>query len=95
MFKRDLSRAYRQIPVDPKDYNLLGYRWKDLLFFDMALPFGLRTAALACQRTTNAVTYIYGKREYKCVNYLDDFGGADIPEKAPDAFQHWGQSYLC
>ncbi|KAI8490613.1 hypothetical protein Bbelb_318810 [Branchiostoma belcheri] len=26
MLKRDLSRAYRQIPMDPHDYDLLGFR---------------------------------------------------------------------
>ena len=27
LFKRDLKRAYRQLPVDPFDYPLLGYSW--------------------------------------------------------------------
>lgn len=42
LFKKDLKRAYRQIPVDPKDYIFLGHRWHDLLYFDLVLPFGLR-----------------------------------------------------
>ena len=25
--KRDLKKAYRQFPVDPEDYHLLGYTW--------------------------------------------------------------------
>ncbi|XP_070571747.1 uncharacterized protein [Ptychodera flava] len=86
LFKRDLSRAYRQIPVDPNDYRYLGYTWRGLLFLDLALPFGLRTAALACQRTTNAINYIYNQRGYECVNYIDDFGGAETQERADDAF---------
>ena len=40
LFKRDLRRAYRQFPVDPLDYPLLGYLWEDLLNFDIALPMG-------------------------------------------------------
>lgn len=40
-FKKDLKRAYRQIAVDPRDYNLLGYHWNDFLYFDLVLPFGL------------------------------------------------------
>ena len=35
LFKRDLKRAYRQLPVDPFDYPLLGYSWRDKLFFDV------------------------------------------------------------
>ena len=45
LFKRDLKRAYRQLPVDPFDYPLLGYSWRDKLFFDVRLPMGLRSAA--------------------------------------------------
>ena len=41
LFKKDLKRAYRQIPVDPKDYIFLGYQWNDFLYFDLVLPFGL------------------------------------------------------
>lgn len=62
LFKKNLKRTYRQIPVDPKDYIFLGYRWKDLLYFDLVLPFGLRSATLACQRTTNAIAYIFTPR---------------------------------
>ena len=35
LFKHDLKRAYRQLPVDPFDYLLLGYSWRDKLFFDV------------------------------------------------------------
>lgn len=50
LFKKDLKCAYRQIPVDPRDYNLLGYHWNDLLYSDLVLPFGLHSATLTCQR---------------------------------------------
>ena len=43
LFKRDLRRAYRQIPVDPGDIHNLGYTWRDQLFFDVVLPMGLRS----------------------------------------------------
>ena len=78
LFKKDLKREYRQIPVDPKDYILLGYRWQDLFYFDLVLPFGLRSATLACQRTTSAIAHIFGTAyHYDCVNYIDDFGGVE------------------
>ena len=35
LFKKDLKRPYRQIPVDLKDYIFLGYRWQDLLHCKM------------------------------------------------------------
>ena len=43
---------------------------------------------MACQRTTNAVTYIYfNEFGYLCINYIDDFGGACTPDQAHHAFQ--------
>ena len=59
LFKKDLKRAHRQIPVDTRDYNLLGYHWNDFLYFDLVLPFGLRSATLACQPTLNAIALIF------------------------------------
>ena len=49
LFKWDLKHAYRQFPVDPGDYHLLSYSWRDQMFFDMVLPMVLRSAAMACQ----------------------------------------------
>ena len=77
LFKRDLSRAYRQLPVDPADYPFLGYSWRNDFYFDIVLPFGLRSAAMMCQRTTNAINFIFHNMGFDTVNYLDDFGGCD------------------
>ncbi|KAI8490524.1 cytoplasmic pattern recognition receptor signaling pathway in response to virus [Branchiostoma belcheri] len=93
MFKRDLRRAYRQIPVDPHDYYLLGYRWRDKLYYDSSFPFGLRTAAMACQRTTNAVTYIHAQQDHHCTNYIDDFGGVATPDAAQLAYSALGDTF--
>ncbi|CAG2216422.1 unnamed protein product [Mytilus edulis] len=81
-FKRDLRRAYRQIPVDPKDYNLIGFTWKGHYFVDRVLPMGLKSSAFICQSVTNAVRFIAKKHDISLINYLDDFAGAEISEKA-------------
>ena len=52
VFKKDLRRAYRQFLVDPKDYSLLGFCYQGKFYFDTRCPFGLRSSALICQRTT-------------------------------------------
>ena len=90
VFKRDLQRSYRQIPVDPGDVHHLGYSWRDQLYFDVMLPMGLRSAALCCQRTTNLLTYIARNHGIAVENYLDDFMGAEVWEKAGDSFQRLG-----
>lgn len=58
IFKKDLKHAYRQIPVDPHDYHLLGMCVDGQFYFHTVTPFGLRSATLACQWTTKSVTFI-------------------------------------
>ena len=86
LFERDPQRAYQQIPVDPVDVHHLGNFWWDQLYFDVMLPMGLRSAALCCQRTTNVLTYIARNHGTAVENYLDDFMGAEVLEKAGDSF---------
>ena len=86
MFKKDPSRAYRQLHIDPHNYHLLGYQHRDNLYFDIAPPFSLRSSAMTFQTTTSAVTYMYMKLSYSCTNCIDDFGGAETPTKSATAF---------
>ena len=90
LFKRDLRRAYRQFPVDPYDYPLLGYSWNDHYYFDVVLPMGLRTAAMACQRSTNAVSYILSRAGCQVANYLDDFIGVASTTRAFQDYEYCG-----
>jgi hypothetical protein len=90
VFKKDLKRAYRQIPIDPGDLHLFGFQWGDKLFTDRALPMGLRSSAQICQRITTAVSFISYKMGYMVVNYLDDLGGAETLNKACDAYDTLG-----
>ena len=93
IFKRDLKRAFRQFPVDPGDYPFLGYRWRNLMFFDRVLPMGLRMSAMACQRVTNAFRYICQAANVEICNYLDDFFGAESTfEKAEESYSFVGST---
>lgn len=87
IYKKDLKRAYRQLPVDPKDYNLLGFTFNNKYYFDMRCPFGLRSSAMICQRTTSAVIHIFSQLGFTADVYLDDFYGAETPTRAESAFQ--------
>ena len=91
LFKRDLRRAYRQIPVDPGDIHLLGYHWRDQVYVDRTLPMGLRSAAYICQRVTNIVTYILGQKGVRVVNYLDDIAGCENWDCAQAGFDQMGE----
>jgi hypothetical protein len=86
MFKKDLSRAYRQIPICPSNYNLVSFSWKDHIFCDTVLSMGLRSAAQICQRVTNAIAYILLCLGIAVLNYLDDFAGVERKEHAHFAY---------
>jgi hypothetical protein len=90
LFKRDLRRAYRQIPVDPGDAHYLGYCFKGKYYYDRTLTMGCRSSAYCCQRTTEAIMYIHNRRGYSGVVYIDDMAGAEKPSLAERAFQALG-----
>ena len=48
MTKIDLSRAFRQLKVDPRDYPLLCLHWQNAYYLDTAYAFGHRTGAMGC-----------------------------------------------
>lgn len=87
IYRVDESRSFRQIPLDPFDYGLIGMYWKGLFFFDVNSPQGLRTGAMFCQRTTNAVRYIMNQMGYFLMNYLDDLHGCELPDRAWKSFE--------
>lgn len=86
LMKCDLRRAYKQIWTDPMDWNFLGIKWDDAIWFDKTMPMGLRTSALCCQRITNAMKHMMEKRGYDLVPYLDDTGTAEVWEHADECF---------
>ena len=59
MFKVDLSRYFRQLPLDLGDYSLIGYIIEGKIYFDKVLPMGMRTAPYIAQRVTDAIAYIH------------------------------------
>ena len=40
LWKRDVSRCFRQIPVCPGSYSFLGWRWRNWLFLIKVCPWG-------------------------------------------------------
>ena len=85
----DLARAYRQLRTDPLSVPLFGITFKNNMYFDLAPPFGCRTSAMACARTTSAVVYLINKKGYNCLCYLDDFVGIESTlAKANKAFSY-------
>ena len=59
LFKRDLSRYYLQLPLDPTEYCYTGVIWRCLYFFFTALMFGLRHSGLQGQKISDATAWIH------------------------------------
>ena len=88
MAKFDLKSAYRQVPIHPDDRFLLGMAWKDQLYVDTALPFGLRSAPAIFNAVAEALAFIIKQRGVSDLDhYLDDFSIVGSP-RSPECGQN-------
>ena len=87
MYKIDLSRAFRQIRIDPFDYNLLCLKWGDQYFSDGYCPFGHRNGSLICTRLT-FFSYLMYQRGSQLFSYVDDLIGCGLPHKASADYKY-------
>ena len=72
--KLDIRSAFRIVPVHPADCPLLGMQWKESLYVDTVLPFGLRSAPRLFNAIADAIQFIaIAKGVNHLVHYLDDF----------------------
>ena len=72
IFKVNISRAFRHVPIDPGDLDLLGLHWSDY-YIDRSLPFGIKHGSTIFQRTSDSVRFIMTQEGHKISNYIDDF----------------------
>ena len=84
MSKLDIKAAFRNIPVHPSDWELLGMKWEGLYFFDMVLPFGLRSAPFLFDQFSSALEWIIQHKLNipQVIHILDDFFLAAPPPHA-------------
>ena len=80
------TRFYRQIPVCPNDYNQLGVFFEGQCYFDRVLVMGCRSSCYIAQRITNSLKFILQGMMVETENYLDDLGGAEVPDLAEESF---------
>ena len=82
MAKFDVESAYRNVPVHPSDRYLLGMKWRNQYYVDLALPFGLRSAPFIFNAIADMVEWIlvHSYQIPDLLHYLDDFITAGPPE---------------
>ena len=69
IFKVDISRAFRHVPIDPGDLDLLGLHWGD--FLDFSLSFGFKHGSSIFQRLSDAIRFIMSQENHVIWNYID------------------------
>ena len=81
MAKFDVEAAYRNIAVHPSDRYLLGMKWRNLYYVDLALPFGLRSAPFIFNSVAELVEWILlnSHNVSDLFQNLDDFITAGPP----------------
>ena len=75
MSKLDIKSAFRNIPVHPSDWELLGMKWNALYYFDTVLPFGLRSAPFLFDQFSCMIEWIIKAKLGipDVIHILDDF----------------------
>ena len=72
--KIDIKHAFRLLPVHPADRHLLAMQWKNQIFIDTCLPFGLRSAPKLFNTLADLLSWILQTQGITPVlHYLDDF----------------------
>ena len=72
--KIDIKSAFRLLPVHPTDRHLLVMKWKQQLYIDTCLPFGLRSAPKLFNILADLLSWILERQGVSPImHYLDDF----------------------
>ena len=90
-FKKDLARAFHQMPVDPEDYSLLCFVGQDALYFVKVLTMGQYSAPYICQWVTSSIKYIVNQIGFFLENYIDNFINAERESRVQAAYSFVGK----
>ena len=70
--KLDVSRVFRNLHVDPGDFDLLGLSWKGMSYLDVSVPMGMKTGSALCQHTADVLHHVMTSRGVRTFNYMDE-----------------------
>ena len=75
LIKLDVEAAYKQVPVRPEDWPLLGFWWEGKYYYERVLPFGLKSSCRLWELYAAALHFFF-ERELGVpvvIHYIDDF----------------------
>ena len=74
MAKMDIWRIYWNVPVHPDDRWLMGLTWRNSVFIDTILPFGLRSAPKIFNALADGLEWVVRQEGVREIyHYLNDF----------------------
>ncbi len=75
LIKMDVDAAYKQVPVRPQDWPLLGFCWRGNYYYERVLPFGLKSSCRLWEYYARALHHFFEHTlRIPCVvHYVDDF----------------------
>ena len=72
--KLNIKSAFWLLPFHPADRHLLGMRWKDQIYIDHCIPFGLRSAPKLFNILADLLAWIAQNAGVSyLIHYLDDY----------------------
>ena len=86
--KIDVSRAFRNLRIDPGDALNFGIQWQGRQYLDASAAFSWVHGSGAFQMTSDAIAYLMAKKGYKMFPYIDDYMLVTHKDQANDAFQY-------
>ena len=76
----DISHAFRNVPVDPRDAIKCGFQHNNSFYIDKQLVFGAVMGTKNYQRIADAVTHMLQQQNIQVWAYIDDtFAAFDAP----------------
>ena len=85
-YKRDMDRAFKQLPGSLDSWLLTGITWRNWFYFDKTVLMGCRSAPYVCKRTTNIICHIMINLNYFVANYVENFMELDTIDRVWDSY---------
>jgi len=75
LIKLDVEAAYKQVPVRWEDRALLGLKWDGKYYYELTLPFGLKSSGARWELYAAALHYFFRHHlgVELVIHYVDDF----------------------
>ena len=87
LYKVDISRAFRQLKIDPGDLDLLGLKHQSY-FIDQSVPFGYRHGSVFFEKVTYMIRYIMRQQGFPHLyNYVEDLIYCGLPSDIHQSFE--------